>query len=73
MLERPHRPRRTEVLGLDRTAHRVGQSDDALLASARAGDDRNQNPALADQAAKRLARRLDQAMDEDPIEALPDR
>ena len=73
VLERPHCARRTHVRGLARPARSVGQSDDVLLASVRAGDDRNQNAARADQAAKRLARRLDEAVNKDPIEAFPRR
>ena len=71
MLERPHCARRTHVRSLARLVRGIGQSDDVLLASVRAGDDRNQNAARADQAAKRLARRFDEAVNKDPIEAFP--
>ena len=48
----------------------AGQSDDPLLASFRPGHSRDHNPARRDEIAKRLARRLDQAMHDHPIEAL---
>src|ERR1700679_2934567 len=54
-----------------RHARRVGQSDNVLLGPLRAVDDRNQNAAWTDQTAKRFGRRLDEAMDDDPIETLP--
>ena len=48
----------------------VGQPHDPLLAPFRTGHGRDQNPVRHDKIAKRLARRLDQAMDDDPIEPL---
>ena len=54
-----------------RYARRVGQSDNMLLGPLRAVDDRNQNAAWTDEPAKRCGRRLDEAMDDDPIETLP--
>src|ERR1700729_4541113 len=70
VLERPHPTRRTQVMSPARHARRVGQSDNVLLGPFRAVDDRDQNASGADQTAKRFGRRLDEAMDDDPIEAL---
>src|SRR3984957_14948355 len=71
VLERPHPARRTKVMSPARHARRVGQSDNMLLGPFRAVDDRDQNASGADQTAKRFARRLDETVDDDPIEPLP--
>ena len=71
VLERPHPARRTQVMSPTRHVRRVGQSDNVLLGPLRAVDDRNQNAAWTDETTKRFGRRLDEAMDDDPIEALP--
>src|ERR1700678_3973391 len=73
VLERPHPARRTQIMSAARHARRVGQSDNVLLGALRALDNRNQNAAWSDQTAKRFGRRLDETMDEDPIETLPRR
>src|SRR5690348_1781409 len=70
VLQRPHRARRAHVLSLARAAFLAGQSHDVLLAAIRAGDDRDEDPARPEEAEKRLARRLHEAMNEDPVEAL---
>src|ERR1700723_2167735 len=71
VLERPHPARRTQVMSPARHTRRVGQSDNVLLGPPRTVDDRDQNAAWTDEPAKRFARRLDETMDDDPIEALP--
>src|ERR1700761_321946 len=69
VLERPHRARWTHVLSIAGPTPAARQPDNVLLASVRADDNRNQNPARTNQTAKRLARRLDETMYHDPIVA----
>ena len=70
VLERPHRARRTHVLASP--APLTPSVNLTMCCSPRSGpiDDRNQNPARPNQAAKRLARRLDEAMNHDPIDSV---
>src|SRR5271170_3823062 len=67
-LERPQGSRRAGVCGLERAIEVTGQAHDPLLAPFRTGHGRDQDPVRHDEIAKRLARRLDQAMHDHPIE-----
>ena len=69
MFERPQTPRRPMIGDFDRGATADGEANDSLLFRVRSGEGGNQRAVLRNQPAERFARRLDEAMNDDAVEA----